>query len=79
MVMAEMAKPRDTFVLARGDYRNQARRSRPAYPPSCRRCPRTRLPNRLTLAEWLVNPAASAHRARRRESLSGRCISASAS
>src|SRR4029079_5489619 len=26
MVMAEMEKPRDTFVLARGDYRNQTQK-----------------------------------------------------
>ncbi len=28
-VMAEMAKPRDTFVLARGDYRNQTEKVTP--------------------------------------------------
>ena len=32
MVMAEMAKPRDTFVLARGDYRNQAEKVQPGVP-----------------------------------------------
>ena len=28
MVMQEMDKPRDTFILARGDYRNQTREGR---------------------------------------------------
>ena len=32
MVMGEMAKPRDTFVLARGDYRNQTDKVQPGVP-----------------------------------------------
>ena len=32
MVMAEMKKPRDTFVLARGDYRNQTEKVQPGVP-----------------------------------------------
>ncbi len=31
-VMAEMAKPRDTFMLARGDYRNQTEKVTPGVP-----------------------------------------------
>ena len=33
MVMSDMAKPRDTFVLSRGDYRLQPTKSRPTPPP----------------------------------------------
>ena len=32
MVMGEMKKPRDTFVLARGDYRNQTEKVQPGVP-----------------------------------------------
>ena len=40
MVMGEMEKPRDTFILATGDYRNQANRCSPTRLPSCRRFPK---------------------------------------
>ena len=30
--MAEMAKPRDTFILGRGDYRNQTEKVTPGVP-----------------------------------------------
>ena len=33
MVMAEMDKPRDTFILGRGDYRNQTEKVTPGVPP----------------------------------------------
>ena len=56
MVMAELKKPRETFVLARGDYRNHTDRVEagvPAMlPPLEAGAPR----NRLTLAKWLVQP-----------------------
>jgi hypothetical protein len=59
MVMADMKKPRDTFVLARGDYRNQTEKVQPGVPamlpplpPLSNDAPR----NRLTLATWLVDP-----------------------
>jgi hypothetical protein len=56
MVMADMKKPRDTFVLARGDYRNQTDKVQPGVlavlPPLPKEAPR----NRLTLANWLVSP-----------------------
>jgi mono/diheme cytochrome c family protein len=66
MVMAELKKPRETFVLARGDYRNHTEKVQPGVPAM--------LPplepgsgaglgigsgapaNRLTLAKWLVQP-----------------------
>ena len=57
MVMAEMEKPRDTFVLGRGDYRNQGEKVSPACRPCCRPCPTDAPLNRLTLAKWLVDPS----------------------
>jgi hypothetical protein len=56
MVMDEMAKPRDTFVLGRGDYRNKTEKvtaNVPAVlPPLAKDAP----PDRLALARWLVEP-----------------------
>jgi hypothetical protein len=59
MVMSEMEKPRDTFLLARGDYRNQTDKVEPGTPAVL---PPLTIHNgkratRLDLAEWLVDPA----------------------
>jgi hypothetical protein len=55
-VMAEMARPRDTFILARGDYRNQGEKVTPAvpslFPPLAKDVPATR----LSMAQWLFSP-----------------------
>jgi Protein of unknown function (DUF1553)/Concanavalin A-like lectin/glucanases superfamily len=56
MVMAEMKVPRDTFVLARGDYRNQTEKVQPGVPSMLPALPEGAPPNRLTLARWLVDP-----------------------
>ena len=56
MVMTEMAKPRDTFVLARGDYRNQTEKVQPGVPAVLPALPANAPLNRLTLAKWLVHP-----------------------
>jgi hypothetical protein len=56
MVMSEMAKPRDTFVLARGDYRYQTEKVRPGVPAMLPLLPKDAPLNRLTLARWLVDP-----------------------
>ena len=56
MVMAEMEKPRETFVLARGDYRNQTDKVRPGVPAVLPPLPKDAPLNRLTLAKWLVDP-----------------------
>ena len=56
MVMAEMKKPRDTFVLARGDYRNQTEKVQPGVPAMLPPLPKDAPLNRLTLAQWLVDP-----------------------
>jgi hypothetical protein len=56
MVMAELEKPRDTFVLGRGDYRNKTERVQPGVPSMLPPLPKNAPPNRLTLAQWLVHP-----------------------
>jgi hypothetical protein len=55
-VMSEMAKPRDTFVLARGDYRNQTEKVTPAVPALFPPLPKDAPANRLSLARWLFTP-----------------------
>ena len=57
MVMMELGKPRDTFVLARGDYRNKTDKVLPGVPavlPPMHTGDRPA--NRLDLAKWLVDP-----------------------
>jgi hypothetical protein len=56
MIMAEMKTPRDTFVLARGDYRNQTEKVQPGVPAMLPALPKDAPLNRLTLAKWLVDP-----------------------
>ncbi|MEO8075153.1 MAG: DUF1553 domain-containing protein [Acidobacteriota bacterium] len=56
MVMAEMSKPRDSFILARGDYRNQTEKVTPGVPAMLPPLPEGAPLNRLTLAKWLVQP-----------------------
>jgi hypothetical protein len=56
MVMMELGKPRDTFVLARGDYRNKTDKVLPGVPAVLPPLPKGLANNnRLTLARWLVN------------------------
>jgi hypothetical protein len=55
-VMAEMARPRDTFVLARGDYRNHGEKVTPGVPALLPPLPKDAPVNRLGLAEWLFSP-----------------------
>jgi uncharacterized protein DUF1553/uncharacterized protein DUF1549/concanavalin A-like lectin/glucanase superfamily protein/cytochrome c len=57
MVMAEMRKPRETFILSRGDYRNQTEKVQPGVPAMLPPLPKDAPLNRLTLAKWLVDPA----------------------
>ena len=56
MVMEEMAKPRDTFLLIRGDYTKLGDKAALAVPASLGPLPKTAPPNRLGLAQWLVSP-----------------------
>jgi hypothetical protein len=57
MVMEEMEKPRDTFVLGRGDYRNHLEKVTAAVPSALPPLPDGAPRNRLGLAQWLVDPA----------------------
>jgi Protein of unknown function (DUF1553)/Concanavalin A-like lectin/glucanases superfamily/Protein of unknown function (DUF1549) len=57
MVMTELDKPRETFVLARGDYRNRTDKVEPGVPAMLPPLPKDAPLNRLTLAKWLVDPA----------------------
>ncbi len=57
MVMGELEKPRETFVLARGDYRNKTEKVEPGVPAVLPPLPRGAPRNRLTLARWLVDPS----------------------
>ena len=56
MVMSEMDKPRDTFVLKRGDYRNPTDKVLPNTPGVLPPLPAGAPRNRLTLAKWIVDP-----------------------
>jgi hypothetical protein len=55
-VMAEMARPRETFVLGRGDYRNHGEKVTPAVPALLPPMPKGAPANRLGLAAWLFSP-----------------------
>jgi len=57
MVMSEMEKPRETFVLGRGDYRNKTDRVSPGVPAVLSPLPQGAPLNRLGLANWLVAPS----------------------
>jgi hypothetical protein len=57
MVMEQMEKPRDTFVLGRGDYRNHLDKVTPTLPSWLPPLPEGAPLNRLGLAEWLVSPS----------------------
>ncbi len=56
MVMQEMATPRPTFLLARGQYDKPAERVDAAVPASLPPLPRGAKTDRLALARWLVDP-----------------------
>jgi hypothetical protein len=56
MVMSEMKTPRETFILARGDYRNRTDKVEPGVPAMLPPLPKDAPLNRLTLARWLVDP-----------------------
>jgi hypothetical protein len=56
MVMSEMDTPRDTFVLGRGDYRNHGEKVTPNVPAVLPPLAASAKPDRLALAQWLVDP-----------------------
>ena len=55
-VMEEMAQPRATQVLVRGDYRNRGDRVYADVPKALPPLPAGSVTNRLALAKWLVDP-----------------------
>ena len=57
MVMEEMAKPRETFVLKRGEYDKRGERVAPGVPASMPPLSSGAARNRLGFAQWLVSPA----------------------
>ncbi|MGH9720787.1 MAG: DUF1553 domain-containing protein [Bryobacteraceae bacterium] len=57
MVMEELEKPRDTFVLGRGDYRNKGDKVTPDVPDALPPFPEDAPRNRLGLARWLTGPS----------------------
>jgi len=57
MVMEEMAEPRETFVLKRGEYDKRGERVMPGVPASMPPLPEGEARNRLGFARWLVSPA----------------------
>jgi mono/diheme cytochrome c family protein len=56
MVMSELKNPRETFILARGDYRNHTDKVQPGVPAMLPPLPKDASLNRLTLAKWLLDP-----------------------
>ncbi len=57
MVMEQMANPRDTFVLIRGQYNKPGEKVTPGVPASLLPLPPDAPPNRLGLAQWLIDPS----------------------
>ena len=56
MVMRELPEPRETFMLARGDYRNRIEAVSPATPEWLPAFPADAPRNRLGLARWIASP-----------------------
>jgi hypothetical protein len=56
MVMEEMKKPRDTFILGRGQYDNPKEKVAPGVPAFLPPLPAGAPANRLALAQWLIDP-----------------------
>jgi hypothetical protein len=56
MVMREMAKPRETFVLARGQYDRPAEKVSPGVPLALPQLGAGAPANRLGLAQWVIGP-----------------------
>jgi hypothetical protein len=56
MVMEELPKPRDTFVLVRGEYDKHGDKVQPGVPAILNPFPKGAPNNRLGLAEWIASP-----------------------
>jgi Protein of unknown function (DUF1553)/Protein of unknown function (DUF1549)/Planctomycete cytochrome C len=57
MVMADMSKPRDTFVLMRGQYDQKGEKVTAGVPAFLPPLTSSTEPNRLDFARWLVEPS----------------------
>ena len=57
MVMQELAKRRETYVMPRGDFRQKGPKVEPGVPASLHAWPGGAPPDRLGLARWLVDRA----------------------
>ncbi len=57
MVMEELSKPRETFLLIRGEYDKHGEKVAAAIPAVLPSLPSDAPVNRLGLAQWLINPA----------------------
>jgi mono/diheme cytochrome c family protein len=57
MVMAEMSKPRDTFILGRGQYDNKGDKVTPGVPSFLPPMSCDMPPNRMGLAKWILDPS----------------------
>ncbi len=55
MVAKEMSKPRDAFILIRGEYDHKGEKVSPGVPAIFPPLPKDLPPNRLALAKWLVS------------------------
>jgi hypothetical protein len=55
LVMVEMSEARETFILKRGEFLNKGKKVEPGVPAILHDLPKGALPNRLTLAKWLVD------------------------
>jgi hypothetical protein len=56
MVMEQMEKPRDSFILVRGQYNAPGEKVEPALPAAFGPVPANAPKNRLGLATWLTDP-----------------------
>ncbi|MHA3775680.1 PSD1 and planctomycete cytochrome C domain-containing protein [Verrucomicrobiota bacterium sgz303538] len=56
MVMAEMEKPRETYVLNRGQFNQPGDKVEPGVPASLPPLPAGAPKNRLALAQWITDP-----------------------
>ncbi|GIX03610.1 MAG: chromosome segregation protein [Planctomycetaceae bacterium] len=56
LMMQELSRPRETFVMVRGDFLRKGARVDPDVPALLPRLPADEPRNRLTLARWLVSP-----------------------
>ncbi len=56
MIMEDLPKPRDTFILIRGEYDKHGETVQPGVPAVLNPLPKDAPANRLGLARWIVDP-----------------------